>query len=114
MRLKLLALSVFTLVAGLALLPPAPAHALSLSALLGNHEDEGNNIKKIHVADLVALIHDPDAHVIIYDANSENVRSKYGVIPGAKLLSSSDQYDVASSLPANKHAKLVFYCTNTH
>lgn len=114
MRLKLLAFSIFALVAQLALLPLPPAHALSLSTLLGNHEDENNSIKKIHVADLVALMHDPDAHVIIYDANSENVRSKYGVIPGAKLLSSADQYDVAAMLPADKHAKLVFYCTNTH
>jgi hypothetical protein len=114
MRLKLVALSAFGLLAGLALVLPSPARALSLSSLLGNHEDVNDNIKKIHVADLVALMHNPDSHVIIYDANSENVRSEYGVIPGAKLLSSSDQYDVAATLPADKHAKLVFYCTNTH
>lgn len=114
MRLKLITLSAVVLLAGFVFVSAAPARAFSLATLLGNHEDENNNIKKIHVADLVALMHDADAHVIIYDANSENVRSEYGVIPGAKLLSSSDHYDVAATLPADKHAKLVFYCTNLH
>jgi hypothetical protein len=114
MRLKLVALSAFALLAGLALMPASPARAFSLSSLLNNHEDENDNIKKIHVAELVALMHDPDAHVIIYDANLDDTRAKYGVIPGAKLLYSPDKYDVAATLPADKNAKLVFYCTNPH
>jgi len=52
--------------------------------------------------------------VIIYDANLADVRSQYGIIPGAKLLSSSDAYNVAATLPADRNARLVFYCTNLH
>ncbi len=114
MRLKLVALAALALLAGFALMPASPARAFSLASLLGNHEDENDNIRKIHVAELIVLMHDPDAHVIIYDANPQDVRSQYGVIPGAKLLSSSDKYDVAAALPADKNAKLVFYCTNLH
>ncbi|MFT3711219.1 MAG: rhodanese-like domain-containing protein [Archangium sp.] len=45
------------------------------------------------------------------DANGSETRSKQGVIPGAVLLTSSSQYDL-KELPANKDAKLVFYCAN--
>ncbi|AKU93251.1 rhodanese-like domain-containing protein [Vulgatibacter incomptus] len=49
----------------------------------------------------------------IFDVNNADVRSKMGVIPGAILLSSASQYDTAKELPADKNAKLVFYCANT-
>lgn len=83
-----------------------------LSALLGvTHEDE--NIKLIDVADLAALRADPNSHVVILDANVVPTRDRYGVIPGARLLSSYDNYDVATELPAAKNSRLVFYCANT-
>jgi rhodanese-related sulfurtransferase len=41
------------------------------------------------------------------------LRSTSGVIPGAHLLSSDDKYDVATTLPPEKNAKLVFYCADT-
>ena len=44
------------------------------------------------------------------DANSPETRTKQGVIPGAVLLTSL-QYDI-KELPANKDAKLDFYCAN--
>ncbi len=47
------------------------------------------------------------------DANGQETRAKFGVIPGAVLLSSSSQYDVSKELPAKKDAQLVFYCANT-
>lgn len=47
------------------------------------------------------------------DANGEATRQKMGVIPGAVLLTSSSQFDPAKELPADKNAKLVFYCANT-
>lgn len=102
----------FAVLIGIALMPVPPVRALSLSSLIGN-SSEPDNIKKIHVAELVALMHNPRAHVVIYDANLNDVRAKYGIIPGARLLSSADGYDL-SELPADKHAKLVFYCTNLH
>jgi hypothetical protein len=107
------------LLAALALVGAAPAMAGGgssawgkLSALLGGkHEDD--NFKLLHVADLAALRADPNSHVVILDANIEPTRDKYGVIPGARLLTSYDDYDVATELPPAKNAKLVFYCANT-
>jgi hypothetical protein len=107
------------LLAGLALVGAAPAIAgggssawSKLSALLGNkHEDD--NFKLIHVADLAALEADPNSHVVVLDANVEPTREEYGVIPGAQLLTSYDDYDLATELPPAKNAKLVFYCANT-
>lgn len=51
--------------------------------------------------------------VAVFDANSQETRQKYGVIPGAKLLSHYSDYPV-SVLPIDKDAKLVYYCSNTH
>lgn len=83
-----------------------------LSSLLGGtHEDD--KFRLINVADLAALEADPNSHVVVLDANVERVRDKYGMIPGARLLTSYDSYDVAAELPPAKNAKLVFYCANT-
>ena len=43
------------------------------------------------------------------DCNDNLLRRKTGVIPGAILLADIESYD-ASVLPADKGAKLVFYC----
>ena len=83
-----------------------------LNALLGNSA-EHDNFKLIRVAQLAALRANPDSHVVVCDANGRQEREKYGVIPGARLLSSSNHYDVAAELPSNKDARLVFYCANT-
>ncbi|MGD0074278.1 MAG: rhodanese-like domain-containing protein [Candidatus Binataceae bacterium] len=87
-----------------------PAYASDVWSFLGNHEVD--SFKIIHVADLSALIAKGD--VTILDANPPDVRAQEGVIPGARLLPSSSGYDVATTLPAAKNAKLVFYCHNTH
>jgi len=50
--------------------------------------------------------------VAVFDANREEFRAKNGIIPGAKLLSSSSSYDVEKELPAQKDAALVFYCAS--
>jgi len=50
--------------------------------------------------------------VAVFDANREEFRAKNGIIPGAKLLSSSSGYDVEKELPAQKDAALVFYCAS--
>jgi hypothetical protein len=83
-----------------------------LSSLLGGKHEE-DNFKIMHVADLAALRADPNSHVVVLDANLEGTRNKYGVIPGARLLTTYDNYDVAKELPPAKNAKLVFYCANT-
>ena len=51
--------------------------------------------------------------ITVCDANSDSTRNEYGVIPGAKLLSSSGKFDPASELPGDKATKLVFYCSST-
>ena len=46
------------------------------------------------------------------DANGAGTRRKMGVIPGAVLLTDSDDFK-ASELPPDKTKPLVFYCANT-
>lgn len=48
----------------------------------------------------------------VYDANSPRVRNEYGVIPGATMLNSAGDYDLAL-LPAEKTTPVVFYCSST-
>lgn len=50
--------------------------------------------------------------VAVYDANNDDTREKFGIIPGATLLTSSKDYDTEKVLPAEKDTKLVFYCAN--
>jgi hypothetical protein len=105
--------------AALACAGPVTARAGSRSSawdklsilLTGKRADD--NFKLMHVADLAALRTDPNSHVVILDANVEDTRDKYGVIPGAHLLTTYDNYDVATELPPARNAKLVFYCANT-
>ena len=45
------------------------------------------------------------------DCNGDDTRKKMGVVPGAILISDDETF-AASELPADKTAKLVFYCMN--
>jgi rhodanese-related sulfurtransferase len=91
-----------------------PAYSFNLSTMLGNAGGPHyKTFKLIHVNDLKNLLDDPKAKVHLYDANVPSTRSKFGVIPGATLLASGDDYPL-SMLPQDKDAKLVFYCANTH
>ncbi len=92
----------------------APAFAFDLATLLNNKPKEPDKFAIIRVDKLASLMADSNSHVNIYDANGWGLRSTAGVIPGAHLLTSDDKYDVASELPPNKNAKLVFYCADLH
>jgi len=81
--------------------------ALSLSA------SAKDAFKMIYVNDLATMIESHDAKLAVYDVNSPKTRKADGVIPGAKLLSSASKFDVKKEMPAQKDAKLVFYCANT-
>jgi hypothetical protein len=81
-------------------------------ATVVNNQPEHDNFQVIGVNELAKLIADPNAHVHLYDANVPGIRASQGLIPGARPLSSDDQYDVAGELPTDKNAKLVFYCAN--
>ena len=72
----------------------------------------GEKFRLIEVPDLEALQKDARNPVTVLDANDQEFREKNGVIPGARLLSSSGGYDPAKELPADKDAPLVFYCSN--
>jgi hypothetical protein len=89
------------------------ASAADIGKILENKEGP-DKFQVIHVADLTKLMADPASHVQVYDANHASTREQFGVIQGAHLLSSYDNYDVAKELPADKNTKLVFYCADTH
>ncbi len=91
----------------------APAHALSITDLLSKAEGD-SGFKIIHVQNLASMMAKPNSKVMVFDANPPDVREEQGIIPGAHLLSSSDDYDVASTLPPDKNTPIVFYCHNTY
>ena len=111
MRIRLFSLTLALV--GLTL-AASPAFSFDLAKMLGGPGEapDLHIFKLIHVADLATMI-DNHSAVNIYDANIPATRAEYGVIPGAHLLSSSKNYDVATTLPPDKNAKLVFYCANT-
>ena len=92
----------------------ASAFAFDIGALLNNKPKQPDKFAVIRVDALATLIADSNSHVNIYDANGWARRSRAGVIPGAHLLTSDDKYNVANELPAEKSAKLVFYCADLH
>ncbi|HET9037088.1 MAG TPA: rhodanese-like domain-containing protein [Myxococcaceae bacterium] len=69
-------------------------------------------LRMIEVSDLESMQKDSKSPPTLLDANDAEFRQKNGVIPGAKLLSSFDRYDLAKELPADKNAPLVFYCAD--
>src|SRR5690349_35841 len=82
----------------------------SVSALAGTNE----KFKLITAGDLAQELGqqgEKNAKLAVFDVNTKETRKKDGVIPGAKLLPST-QYETAKELPADKNTKLVFYCAN--
>jgi hypothetical protein len=105
-------LIVSAIVSAMVLSAAASTFAFDIGSLLNNKPKD--NFAIIRVDNLTSLMNDPNSHVNIYDANGWGLRSTAGVIPGAHLLTSDDKYDVAKELPADKSAKLVFYCADLH
>jgi rhodanese-related sulfurtransferase len=73
---------------------------------------ETDPFKLIGAKDLAAALKSDNPPVVL-DANNADTRAKYGVVPGAILLSNYKKYDLAKTLPADKTKSLVFYCANT-
>ena len=88
------------------------AAALFLTLCVPSARAEKESFKVLHVADLAKAL-ESATPPIVYDVNVASTRENVGIIPGARLLSSSSKYDVAKELPVDKKAPLVFYCANT-
>jgi rhodanese-related sulfurtransferase len=69
-----------------------------------------SQVKKLSVGELAMLTKENKA--VVLDANGDQTRAQMGVIPGARLLTSSVKYDLMKELPAAKTEKLVFYCAS--
>ena len=69
-------------------------------------------VRQISIEQLAAAM---KAHqnITIVDANGPETRAKFGVIPGAVLLSNYNTYTPTAELPADKNQVLVFYCGST-
>ncbi|MBI3564422.1 MAG: rhodanese-like domain-containing protein [Elusimicrobia bacterium] len=72
---------------------------------------ETDPFKLIGAQDLAAAMKSEKPPVVL-DANNADTRAKYGVVPGAVLLSNYKKFDLAKTLPADKSQGLVFYCAN--
>jgi rhodanese-related sulfurtransferase len=82
--------------------------AVAGSLALGCKADT-TGLSTLTVAELAARLIQ-DSAVTVCDANSAKTRSRYGTIPGARLLSNYRDYDPGVELPADKSHTLVFYC----
>lgn len=80
------------------------------AALACDGEKKQNALNELTVPQVAELAKAGKATLV--DANFSEYRAKNGVIPGAILLTSYNEYDAAKELPADKSAKLVFYCAN--
>lgn len=83
------------------------AHMLEHSALAA---EERASIMELSVDQAAELLE--SGRAVAVDANGREVREKFGVIPGAALLTSASAWS-ASEVPASaKDKMLVFYCAN--
>ena len=88
----------------LALLPTL----LVVASLIGCRADT-TGLDTLELSQHTELLAGND-QAVLCDANTEETREKYGVIPGATLLSHYRDYKVDLELPADRGRKLVFYC----
>jgi rhodanese-related sulfurtransferase len=75
-------------------------------------EKKESAFKNMSVTQLADALKSNKEEVHVYDANTDDIRKKEGIIPGATKLASITSYET-QVLPTDKSAKLVFYCANT-
>ena len=90
----------------------AVAATLSIVSAFGCSEsaEAGGDIPEVTISEASTML---SAGAIAVDANGARTRADMGVIPGARLLTSSGRYDPATELPSDPQTELVFYCGNT-
>jgi rhodanese-related sulfurtransferase len=101
-RMKVLSLAIFLLLSPLALGAGESAPTVTSQ----------EQFKKVKSADVAAWLKQNPMQTHVFDANTEAVRAKEGVVRGAKILTGSSNYIVAQTLPEDKNARLIFYCAN--
>lgn len=84
----------------------APLAACSKAEKTDSSEHEAK-LPEISVADAAAGME--AKQVTFVDCNNDQTRKKSGIIPGAILVADEEAFP-ANVLPADKAAKLVFYC----
>lgn len=92
-------------------------HFLSALAFAGfcfiGFAHAAESVKEISVKEVQQYVVSKAASVAILDVNNDNAREDAGVVPGAILLTSYNQYAL-SELPKDKNTTLVFYCYNSY
>jgi len=83
----------------------------SIVLVAGCSEESTSAIPELSVERAAAMFEAGEA--VAVDANGASTRQEHGVVPGARLLTSSGSYDPAAELPADHATALVFYCGNT-
>lgn len=83
--------------------------ALVLAALALAGCTKPSTVREASVAEVAAHVKANSATVC--DANTEDFRAKQGIVPGAVLLASYNEYPL-SQLPEDKARPVVFYCSN--
>lgn len=68
-------------------------------------------VPEITVEALAGALEKEPAKVTVCDANGEDTRKEFGVIPGATLLEGYDKFD-PNALAGSKDQSLVFYCSS--
>lgn len=84
--------------------------ALGLVACAESSETTAE-IEEVTIEQAASLL---SSGAIAVDANGSGTRNEMGVIPGARLLTSSGRYDPATELPSDTGTELVFYCGNNN
>ena len=73
----------------------------------------GEPVQEISVQEVQKYVQAKAPNVAIVDANNDDARTDAGVVPGAILLTSYNQYAIIE-LPKDKNTTLVFYCYNSY
>lgn len=82
-------------------------------AVFAGYATAAEQVREVTVEDVQKFVQDKPANVAIIDANNDDARKDAGVVPGAILLTSYNQYAI-SELPKDKNTTLVFYCYNSY
>ena len=82
-------------------------------SVLTNMAVAAEAVKEVSVSEVQQYISAKTPNVAVLDANNSEARKDAGIVPGAILLTSYNQYAV-SELPKDKNTTLVFYCYNSY